>query len=87
MTTLQVRDSRAWDMAREIAEATGTTLTAAVLEALEARLATIHQQEAEKGKDGLQQRLANIVAAFNAEPATRAPVAFGKDEIDAMWGQ
>lgn len=87
MTTLQVRDSRAWEMAREIAEATGTTLTAAVLEALEARLATIHQQKAEKGKDSLQQRLAGIVADFNALPPTRPPVRFGKDEIDAMWGQ
>lgn len=87
--TLQVRDARAWVLAKELADIEGDSMTAVVLAALEARLAAVRERRRLEGEgaDSLRQRLAGIVDAFNALPATRPPEAFDKDEIDAMWGQ
>jgi len=75
-----IRDPRAAQLARELAARRQTTMTAAVIGALESEL------RREKEKRTLAQRLHDITrrAAEMAGPNRRE---LTKDEIDALWGQ
>ena len=76
---LQIRDPRAHELARRLAEKRKVTMTDAVIDALEAEL--------RRESDGtpLAERLAGIASDLRskAKPGGRD---MGKDEIDAMWG-
>lgn len=76
---LQIRDPRAHDLARTIAEARRTSMTDAVITALEAEVNRIRRAEP------LAARLARI-----SEDLAGLRRAGGrdltKDEIDALWG-
>lgn len=76
---LQIRDRRAHDLARRLAERRNITMTEAVIGALEAEL---RRDSAERP---LAQRLAGIAGelARKAGPGGRD---MSRDEIDAMWG-
>ena len=76
---LQIRDPRAHELARQLAEKRHITLTEAVIEALEAQL----RQEIRQTP--LAARLAKLAGelAAKAKPGGRN---MGKDEIDSMWG-
>jgi antitoxin VapB len=77
--TLQIRDDRARELARELAAKRKVTMTEAVIQALEGEL----RREAEK--EPLAVRIARIaaIAAAEAGPGGRVMT---KDEIDEMWG-
>ena len=62
-TPLQIRDPRAGELARELGERLGITMTEAVIRALESLL------EAEKARVPLRDRLAEIAAALAGEAA------------------
>jgi len=75
---LQIRDPRARELAEALARRRGMTMTEAVIEALEARLAELRQAP-----------LADRLAAISEELKRRAGPGgrdMTKDEIDAMWG-
>jgi antitoxin VapB len=76
---LQIRDPRAHELARRLAEKRKVTMTDAVIDALEAEL--------RRESDGtpLAERLAGIARDLcsKAKPGGRD---MSKDEIDAMWG-
>lgn len=76
---LQIRDPRARELARKLAERRRTSMTEAVIDALEAQLAE------ERRRSPLAERLDAIARdlAASAGPGGRAMT---KDEIDAMWG-
>lgn len=78
--TLQIRDRRAHDLARQLAARRQVTMTQAVIQALEGEL----RREAEA--EPLSKRIARIAAdlASQAGPNRRT---LTKDEIDSMWGQ
>lgn len=76
---LQIRDPRARELAEKLAAKRKLSMTAAVIEALEAQLA----EERRRGP------LADRLDAIAKELATRAGPGgreVSKDEIDAMWG-
>jgi len=75
---LQIRDQRARELAEALAKRRGTTMTEAVIEALEARLAELRRAP-------LADRLAVISEDLKrrAGPGGRDMT---KDEIDTMWG-
>ena len=76
---LQIRDPRARELARRLADKRKISMTEAVIEALEAQLA----QEASRPP------LAGRLAALAAELRNKAGHGghdLTKDEIDAMWG-
>jgi len=75
-----IRDPRAGRLAKELAAKRQTTMTAAVIGALENEL------RREKEKRTLAERLHDIMrrAAEMAGPNRRE---LTKDEIDALWGQ
>ncbi len=76
---LQIRDPRAHDLARKLAERRGKSMTEAVIEALEAEL------QREKDVIPLADRLAAIAAELKSK--SRGPGRdMTKDEIDEMWG-
>lgn len=79
MATLQIRDDRARALAEELAAKRGTTMTEAVVQALEGEL------RREKEKEPLAVRLKRIAERAKAQsmPGGRAMT---KDEIDEMWG-
>ena len=76
---LQIRDPRARELARRIAERRHISMTEAVVEALEVEYRRVSAQQS------LAERLdaiANELAAL-AKPGGRDMT---KDEIDALWG-
>jgi antitoxin VapB len=77
--TLQIRDDRARELARELAAKRHVTMTEAVIQALEAEL----RREADK--EPLASRLKRIAdeLAAQGKPGGRAMT---KKEIDEMWG-
>lgn len=76
---LQIRDPRAHELARRLAEKRKVTMTDAVIDALEAELR--RQSEGTP----LAERLAEIAGDLRSKtkPGGRD---LSKDEIDAMWG-
>jgi len=76
---LQIRDPRAHELARRLAEKRKVTMTDAVIDALEAEL--------RRENDGipLYERLAGIAKDLRLK-AKSGGHDMGKDEIDAMWG-
>ena len=76
---LQIRDPRAHELARRLAEKRKVSMTDAVIDALEAEL----RRESE-GKP-LAERLAAIAGELRAK-ARQGGHDMSKEEIDAMWG-
>lgn len=82
---LQIRDPRAHELARRLAEKRKITMTAAVIEALEAELG-------KEERKPLQERIAPIVERHAAFAAKLKALGKGegremtKEEIDEMWG-
>lgn len=76
---LQIRDPRAHELARRLAEKRKITLTDAVIDALEAEL----RRESESTP--LAGRLAEIAQGLRSKAGPDGRD-MGKDEIDAMWG-
>ena len=77
---LSIRDPRVRDLARDLADRRKSTMTEAIIAALEAELA--REREARPLRDRLRE-LANKAKAM-AKPGGRD---MAKDEIDALWGQ
>ncbi len=77
---LHVRDERALQLARKLAERRGTTLTAAVIVALENEL----QREATRPPLAERARLLATALAGKSKSGERRTVT--KAEIDDMWG-
>lgn len=77
---LQIRNPRAYELAKELAETNKVTMTEAVIGALEDKLKT-----AKAGKKPLWERIQPILDRVQSEsnPGGRD---LTKDEIDAMWG-
>jgi antitoxin VapB len=75
---LHIRDERAATLARRLAKRRGTSMTRAVVEALEGALA--------RDERPLADRLADIArdAKRRGDPKRRRPVT--KREIDELWG-
>jgi antitoxin VapB len=76
---LQIRDKRAHELARRLADMRQTNMTEAVVSALEYAI------EREKPKENIVERFAELAA----ELRRRSPGGgrdMTKDEIDAMWG-
>lgn len=76
---LLIRDPRAHELARQLAERRHVSLTKAVIDALEAQL------RAENSRVPLAERLNNISGRLKAKGAAGGH-ATTKDEIDDMWG-
>ena len=76
---LQVRNPRAYELARKLAAKRKVSMTAAVIEALEAELAR------ENARQPLAERLATIAKDLKAK-AGEGGRDMTKKEIDAMWG-
>lgn len=77
--TLQIRDPRARELAKKLAEKRKITMTDAVIQALEG------EWRRETDKEPLAARVKRIAddLAGKAGPNRRT---MSKDEIDAMWG-
>lgn len=76
---LQIRDPRARELARQLAEKRKISMTEAVIEALESELQREHEQIP----------LAERLAAISRELRSKAGAdgrALSKDEVDEMWG-
>ncbi|KKC32299.1 type II toxin-antitoxin system VapB family antitoxin [Devosia psychrophila] len=76
---LQIRDPRAHQLARQLAEKRHLSLTEAVIEALEAQL------QRETAGTPLAERLADIAHQLKAKAKTGGHD-LTKNEIDEMWG-
>lgn len=76
---LQIRDPRAHQLARQLAEKRHISLTEAVIQALEAQL------QKESARTPLADRLAEIADRLQAK-ATAGGRDMTKGEIDEMWG-
>jgi antitoxin VapB len=76
---LQIRDPRARELARRLAEKRKISMTDAVIDALEAEL----RRESESRP--LAERLAAIAGELRAR-AKHGGHDMSKEEIDAMWG-
>lgn len=76
---LQIRDPRARDMAKQLARLKGSSMTEAVVDALEHRLRDVGQS---LSLAALAERLRHDLAAHsNANGRDLTP-----DAVDAMWG-
>ncbi len=75
-----IRDPRARELAKELAARRGSTMTQAVIVALEGELA--REREARPLRD----RLAEIAAKAKAMARPGGRV-MSKEDIDALWGQ
>ncbi len=77
--SLSIRDPRAAELARDLAQRRGTTMTAAIISALEAELSR------ERAARPLGDRVSAIADGLlaQAKPGGREMT---KDEIDALWG-
>lgn len=76
---LQIRDPRARDLARQLAEKRKISMTEAVIEALESEL------QREREQIPLSERLAAISNDLRAKGGSGGRD-LTKDEIDEMWG-
>ena len=76
---LQIRDQRAHDLARRLADRRKTTMTEAVIAALEAEL------RREGAKRPLAERLTELASELRRKSGSEGRD-MSKDEIDAMWG-
>ncbi len=76
---LQIRDPRAHELARKLAEKRKISMTEAVIEALEAEL------KRQNARAPLADRLAALAADLKAK-AGNGGRDMDKDEIDGMWG-
>jgi len=76
---LQIRDPRAHELARQLAEKRKISMTEAVVGALEAEL------KRESTRRPLAERLASIARELKAT-AGKGGRDMSKDEIDEMWG-
>ncbi|MDX8439515.1 type II toxin-antitoxin system VapB family antitoxin [Mesorhizobium australafricanum] len=76
---LQIRDPRARELARQLAEKRKISMTEAVIEALESEL------QREREQTPLAERLAVIAKELKSKAAGGGR-ALSKDEIDEMWG-
>ncbi|ESY00078.1 type II toxin-antitoxin system VapB family antitoxin [Mesorhizobium sp. LNJC405B00] len=76
---LQIRDPRARDLARQLAEKRKISMTEAVIEALESEL------QRERERVPLAERLAAISNDLKAKAGSGGRDVT-KDEIDEMWG-
>jgi antitoxin VapB len=76
---LQIRDPRAHDLARRLAEKQKTSMTEAVIAALEAQLAE------HESRPPLADRVAEIAHGLKASSQGRGHD-MSKDEVDRMWG-
>lgn len=76
---LQVRNPRAYELARKLAAKRKVSMTAAVIGALEAEL------ERENTRQPLAERLAAIANELKAKAGVGGRE-MSKKEIDAMWG-
>jgi antitoxin VapB len=76
---LQVRNPRAYELARKLAAKRKTSMTEVVIEALEAEL------ERENARRPLAERLAAIANDLKGK-AGEGGRDMSKNEIDAMWG-
>ena len=76
---LQIRDPRARDLARQLAEKRKISMTEAVIEALESEL------QREREQVPLAERLAAISNDLKAKAGSGGRD-LTKDEIDEMWG-
>ncbi len=77
--TLQIRNPRAHELARELSELRGVSMSDAVVQALE----QVVKQE--RARIPLRERVKPIIDRLHegAQPGGRAMT---KEEIDAMWG-
>jgi antitoxin VapB len=80
---LQIRDPRAYELARKLAEKRKITMTEAVIEALEAQLG---EEKARRTQDPLVERHAAFAKRLKAL-GTGEERDMTKNEIDEMWGQ
>lgn len=76
---LQIRDPRAHELARKLAEKRNVSMTEAVIEALEAEL------KRESQRMPLAERLAVLADGLKAK-AGHGGRGMSKEEIDEMWG-
>lgn len=77
---LQIRDPRAHDLARRLAEKRKISMTQAVIGALQAEL------KREDAGTPLAERLAALAGNLKAKADKGAGRDMSKDEIDEMWG-
>jgi antitoxin VapB len=77
---LSIRDPRAAMLARDLASRRGTTMTQAIVSALEAELAR------DQASVPVSRRLLDIAADLKSRAGTDGRV-MTRDEIDDMWGQ
>ena len=75
---LHIRGDKAATLARRLAERTGTSMTDAVIRALEAALA--------RGEQPLSERLAEIAADAKKLADPRRARTGSKRDVDALWG-
>lgn len=76
---LQIRNPRAYELARKLAKKRKISMTDAVIEALAAEL------ERENARQPLAERLAAMANELKAKTG-KGGREMSKDEIDAMWG-
>lgn len=76
---LQIRDPRARELARQLADKRNISMTEAVIEALESELRR-HRKQAP-----LAERLAAISGDFKSKAGSGGKT-LSKDEVDGMWG-
>lgn len=76
---LQIRDPRAHELARKLADKRNISMTEAVIEALEA------EWKRESARTPLADRLGALAAALKAKSG-KGGRDMSKDEIDDMWG-
>lgn len=79
MSTFSVRDPRAAQLARKLAKLRGSTMTEAVITALE------NEVKRERGTAPLADRYAAIAGDL-VDKAGPSPREMSKDDIDEMWG-
>lgn len=77
---LSIRDPRAAELARDLAKRRGTTMTQAIVSALEAEIARENETKP------LARQLLDIAAELRAGAGPNSRLVT-KDEIDALWGQ
>lgn len=77
--TLQIRDARARELARKLAERRNITMTTAVIQALEEEL------RRENTKTNLADRIARISADLRSQAGPKGR-SISKEEIDDLWG-
>ena len=77
--SLSVRDPRAHDLAKQLADQLNVTMTEAIITALESELQRL------RGREPLRDRLAAIARSAQAAAGPNGRE-MSRTEIDAMWG-